>query len=495
MYSPAPTQLGHNPTPQSLVQAPMPQADAERKQKMKEAWKAYRGDFQDPLKVDKDQPNDNVKSNRCAPIVNKGVSFLFGSVLKIEASDEAATSSSDIQDFLDGLWGDDDDKMTLLSQMAMNGGVCGQCFVKLIPAQGQMQYPRIVVLDPMLLRIVTDPEDCSLILAYIIEYPTSNDLQKKQVIARVDPDSSAGIAGEYDLNDTWTITNYSKKGSAGQNASWTQIGEVETWPYPFPPIFCNQNLPNPNEPWGMPDLTPDLIDQNKVLNFVQSNTSRIIKYHAHPKTFAIGVHSSEMSFSVDGVLCLPSENSKLEALAPMEHFEGLLNFAETVRSNMDEQSRVPSIALGRIQDLPRGNITGVALQLLFQPLIEKTIQKQRLYGCLIRAISRAALVLAGKITIQAWEDYRIGLHWANLLPIDDLEAAQTAQILKTIGISDQTLMAELGYTADDEIEKSANEDAKKMTMYSRGQGFPPAPPMQPGMPSQAPASPFIGGGQ
>ena len=396
---------------QALAQAAIPQADQERKQEMQMAWKAYRGKLQDPLKVGKDQPNDNVKSNRCAPIVDKGVSFLFGQVLKIECTDETSQPDTDKQDYLDGLWGDDDDKMTLLSNMATNGGVCGMNFVKLIPPQGQMQFPRLVVMDPLVVRIVTPPDDCELILAYVIEYPGSNDLQKRQIIARVDPDNLAGIAGEYDLDDTWTITNYVRKGQSG---AWLQNGTPEEWSYPFAPIFCNQNLPNPNEPWGVPDLSSDLIEMNKVLNFIQSNTSRIIKYHAHPKTWAKGVNASQIQIAVDDLIVLGSPDAQIGMLELTSNLQSSLDFASVLRSDMDEQSRVPSVALGRLESLPRGTISGVALQLLFQPLIEKTTQKQRLYGKLIREISRAALVIAGKISLEEYEDYEIELHWQPL---------------------------------------------------------------------------------
>src|SRR5215472_15190048 len=140
------------PTAQTLATAPVPRADQERKRQMKEAWKAYRGEFQPPLKVAQGQSDDNVITNSCGPIVDKGTSWLFGQPVKIEAKDAKC------QDFLDGFWGDDDDKMSLLSDVALNGGVCGQAFVKLIPIQGKMKYPRVVVLDPQLVRIVTSPD-------------------------------------------------------------------------------------------------------------------------------------------------------------------------------------------------------------------------------------------------------------------------------------------------------------------------------------------------
>lgn len=460
---------------QTLAQSPTPYADNERKQHMKQAWKAYRGKFQAPLKIKGGEADDNVLSNRCAPIVDKGVSFLFGQVVKIEAPDESASDDEDeaqpvsgkkpakpqispIQQFINGLWGDDDDKMTLLSNIATNGAVCGQAFVKIIPPQGYMKYPRIVVLDPLLVRIVTAPDDCSLILAYVIEYPGTADLQKRQIIARVDPDGLASVIGEFDLNDYWTITNYVSKGQSG---SWMQAGTPDVWPYPFPPIFSCQNMPAPNESWGMPDLTPDIIELNNVLNFVQSNTGRILKFHAHPKTYATGVVATQISVAVDDTICLPDKDAKLNNLEMHSDLASSLNFAATIRADMDEQSRVPAVALGRTAEVPKGNVSGVALQLLFQPLIEKTMHKQRLYGRLIREITRAALVIAGFIDVMDFEYYPIELHWQDLLPIDDTAAVQAAIGKQTLGVSQATLMQELGYNPDDEMVKVAKEAARK----------------------------------
>lgn len=472
MFAPAltiePTQL----TTAFLASAQTPQADADRKNRQHEAWKSYRGEFQRALNVSANQPDDNVLTNRCAPIVDKGVSFLFGKVLKIECTD----GGDDEQDFIDGLWGDDDDKMTLLSQIAINGGVCGSPFVKIIPPQGRMQYPRIVVLDPMLVRVVTNEDDCSTVQAYIIEYASTGDLQKKEIILRKDPDGLADIAGEADLDDTWTITKYQRRGQGNTGAnSWEQVGESVEWPYPFPPVLSCQNLPNPNEFWGQPDLTPDLINMNRVLNFVQSNTSRIIKYHAHPKTWIKGARAEQIQIAVDDIICFQSPDAEINTVEMHSDLSSSLNFIANIRSDMDEQSRVPAVALGRMVDMPKGNISGVALQLLFQPLLEKTTIKQRLYGKLIREICRAALVIMGKISIEEWEDYSITLNWQTLLPVDDLAAAQTAQVLQGIGVSQSTLLQQLGYDPDDEADRKADEDEQTLTKFSQGKGLPPSP--------------------
>jgi hypothetical protein len=497
MIAPPQPQPSQQTTMQMLAQQPTPQADLERQRAMRDAWKSYRGEFGDPLKVGRDQLNDNVISNRCAPVVDKGVSFLFGQPLKIEASDETPTGSSDIQDYIDGLWGDDDDKMSLLSKLAMNGGVCGQAFMKLIPPQGQMKYPRLVTLDPQIVRIVTPPDDCDLILAFIIEYPGPNDMQCKQIIARVDPDNLAGVAGEYDLDDTWQIANFQRKNKSfgGINSEWEQVGETQTWPYPFPPIFTCQNLPNPNESWGIPDLTQDLIRQNRVLNFIQSNTARIIKYHAHPKTWARGIGTTQIQMAVDDLTVLQSDTAALQNLEMSSDLSSSLNFAETIRSDMDEQSRVPAVALGRQAALPKGNISGVALTLMFQPLLEKTTLKRRNYGRLVREVTRAALVIAELISLDEYEAYPVELRWANLLPVDDLAAAQTALILQQLSVSTSTILQQLGYNPEDEAAKTEKEQAKKLVNYAQGKGLPPAQPQLPGQAPTEATQPQQQGGQ
>jgi len=132
------------------------------------------------------------------------------------------------------------------------------------------------------------------------------------------------------------------------------------------------------------------------------------------------------------------------------------------------------VALGRLADLPRGQISGVALELLFMPLVEKTTTKRRLYGTGIREITRGALVLANKISIEEYEDYPIGLHWPKLLPVDSLEDLQIAEALERLGVSKDTLLQERNYDPDKEAEKRQQEAEQTVVNYSRGVGLPPS---------------------
>ena len=458
--------LLRQPTPQTLATAPTPQDDLDRQRTMTEAWRAYSGKLMDPLKVKADQPNDNVKVNRCSPIVFKTTSWLFGPTLKLECKDG---------DFMTDLWGDDDEMMTRLSEMKINGGVFGHVFVKLIPSPTPGAAPRLVNLNPQITRMVNHPDDCKLRLAYVIDYPGTQDLQKRQIIARIDPNTTLEKIGNYAPDNTWTITNYVRRGPYG---NYTQDGPPDYWPYPFAPVIDWQNLPNPNEAWGTPNLTDDLVGLNKSINFFLSNLARIIKHHAHPLTVGINLRASEIQTDVDGMICLPSPDSKIDKLAPMDKFTEFLAVIMHLYSSMDELSRVPAVALGRMETLPRGNISGVALKLLLQPIMELTTQHQRLYGSGIRALSRAALVIAGKLPVAQFKAYGVDVKWQNLMPIDDFQAAQVAQILIAIGVSEETVFAQLGYAADEEFKKRVREAVRKQQAF----GLPTTP--QPGQPPQ-----------
>ena len=305
---------------------------------------------------------------------------------------------------------------------------------------------------------------------------------KRQVIALVDPDGNARYeAGGEDEDDYWTITNWQRTDLTSPNATssslssqqsnWRMVGELRKWPYSFPPIVDAMNLPNPNEFWGLSDLPPALIDLNERIHFVESNIAKIIKSNAHPWLFASGCDPSAIRNEPGVVQGLPSTESKVWAVSASGDLAASMAFANDLRADMDEQSRVPAIALGRQESLPRGNMSGIALQLLFQPLIEKTELKRRLYGQLIRRASAYCLVLLG--LIQDWREIEIDLDWANLLPNDDLQMAQTAQTLLQVGYSQTTMIERTGGDPDTEAQNKLDEQQQQMLAFAHGTGQPP----------------------
>jgi hypothetical protein len=448
----------------------------ERARQMDEAWRAYNGDFPRPLKVRPGQTDDNVISNRCAPIVDKGVAFLFGQEIHINVDQHADNAA---QAALKAFW-TKNRKQTTLTKLATNGAICGHGWVKIIPGSDNQAIPRLVVLDPACVTVETAPDDVDTVMAINVDYAgygkQNQPVTCRERIIRIDQDGSA-LAGAFDEDCTWQIQHFEMPEGG---LDFTPIDDPVDWPHTWPPVLGCQNLPASNTHYGKPDLTPDIIEMNRVLNFVQSNTARIIKNHAHPKTWGHGFAASQIDMSVDNLISLPNDNATLQNLEMHSDLASSLTFAGNLRTDMDEQSRVPAVALGRQNELPRGNISGVALQLMFQPLLEKTRLKQMLYGELIDEICAAILELMGFGT-----GIDIDIQWPNLLPIDDLAAAQTALALLQIGVSKTTVMSQLGYDPDQEGERTLVEGAKTVQAVSRGQAMPTVPPAVPVNPAAA----------
>lgn len=474
--------------------------DRARRQRIAEAWKAYNGELDPPLRRMPGQPDDNVLSNRCQPIVDAGVDFLFGDEIEISVSEQKGEEEEEqegegntpgsqeaAQKLLDRVWGRKEKRLPLLQDLAMNGAVAGTAFLRLVPLPDRSL--RLVVVDPATVCVQTAPQDCETVLCYCIEYATDelsnqgtswNRTYYREEITRRDPqnddpDTSSILA---DRDTTWQIQHWTRIGERGR---WTPAGPAIVWPYPFPPIFACKNLPLPNSFWGKPDITQDLIGMNNALNLLQSNINRVEKLYAAPLIYAPGTSEQVLSIEPGKIIQLALPENKIESVQISTDIANALRFSEMLRSDMDEQSHVPGIATGRMKDVPHGNISGVALSLLYMPLIKKTAKKRCLYGALIIEVSQAILRLAGL------PDLDISIAWQNPLPPDDLAAVQAAIAKKQIGVSNTTLQRELGYDPDEEAAIAQQQQAEIMPPPP-GQGMMEPPPE----PETEPTSPFIG---
>lgn len=486
------------PTSPAQPQYQLTKEDKDRQKRIQEAWKAYRGELDAPLRKMPGETDDNVLTNRCQPIVDRGVDFLFGKPLGIRLEQNAPAEAMQV---IEKIWGKFEARIPLLQKLAMSGAVSGQAFLRIVPAKnGNI---RLVVIDPETVFVQTAPQDCETVQLYCIQYSSyefrGNSINPQEIfyreeIARIDPSPGDDTEGYEDTDTngldtdvTWSITHWTRVGDRGP---WSSIGEPILWPYDFPPLFTCQNLPLPHSFWGLPDLTPDFIGMNNSLNFVQSNINRISKIYGQPVLFATGVEASVIDFTPGRIIGLPSDNSKIQAVSISSDVANALAFADNLRSDMDEQSAVPAVALGRLKDAPRGNISGIALELTFMPLVQKTEKKRTLYGKVIIEVTNALLVMQ-----KSSPDIEVSLEWQTMLPNDDLVSVQAALAKEQLGVSSTTLISELGYDPDSEDEKSQAVATKKVTQFSRGQGLPPSQPMM--MPPQQqqqpePASPFIG---
>src|SRR5581483_11919108 len=126
--------------------------------------------------------------------------------------------------------------------------------------------------DPATVFVKTAPQDCETVELFCIQYCTDEKLggrpariYYREEITRIDPDHDGDDGDPFaDIDATWRIQHWSRIGDRGD---WTAAGEPIVWAHNFPPLFSCQNMPRPNDHWGIPDITPSLIGMNNALNF------------------------------------------------------------------------------------------------------------------------------------------------------------------------------------------------------------------------------------
>jgi len=433
----------------------MQQIEAEERGRLDrwaKAWELYFGNHPRPLKVKSGQADDNVILNYARVIVDKGVTYLFG---KEPAFDlDESTERSPAEQWLDECWRVNK-KMLLLQKVATNGGVCGHAFIKVQLPTVAKGYPRLINISPEYVTVVTDPDDMSIIWRYRVQYPAVGLRGESLVIRQVIERNESG---------RWTVLD-----QVSVNDGQWQTRQQMIWPYDWPPMIDTQNLPSANEYYGRADIEPDVLGINAAVNFVVSNWQRIIRYHAHPKSIIKGATAAEVRADVDATLVLPNPQADAFNLEMTSDLSGAIELYNRLREALHETARIPEVATGKVDNI--GQLSGLALQILYGPLVELTEQKRLTYGDLLVELNRRLLETAGFGTDQI-----VTVRWPEILPRDPMQEAALATTKQQIGVSKDTLLTELGYDPEEERQKREADRAESaeiaeaaMARFDRGE--------------------------
>src|SRR5260221_14653082 len=139
--------------------------DKKRVLAIQAAWQAYNGELPPPLKTMPDGTDPNVMSNRCQPIVDRGVDFLFGQEIEISVEESAAQK---VQKFIDASWGIKEERLPLLQELSMNGAMAGAAFLRIVPDEDGTY--ELVNINPATVFMKTAPQKCNRVLLYCIQY-------------------------------------------------------------------------------------------------------------------------------------------------------------------------------------------------------------------------------------------------------------------------------------------------------------------------------------
>lgn len=421
--------------------SPLSDAQKERQRLYAQFWNYYRGHHRKPLKVRPNTIDDNVILNLSKRVINKGVQFLFGKAVDFEI-DETTRERNEHEQYLDLVWGTDEAKHTLLQSIALNGGVTGTPVVRLYEPDPSVAdgLPRIVNIDPSILDVVTADDDVEDVRSYRLTWPSGKSGVWKRHRADLQD------------NGTWYVTAEITKPNS---ADWQEIpDESAAWPYEFAPIITAQNLPAPNEFWGMSDL--EEADINDAINFTASNIARILKFHAHPKTIGTGFSVDQLQpAAVDEMWTIPDKDANVFNLEMQSDLASAYNFLNMLKQMYAKVTGVPDIDPAVVNV---GALSGFALRILYGDLLEATQTKRNTYGGLLSEINTRVLALGSK---AAYGTIVVKNVWKDPLPSSGKEESETLKIDRENGLSMETYLKRRGFDPEQEAEQRQGEQAEQ----------------------------------
>jgi hypothetical protein len=415
-------------------------ADAERCLEIANREKIYKGEHPPSLEVDEDGVDDNVILNNAGTIVDVGVDFLFGKGITFTVEDNPTA-----EEFLEQVW-KNNRRDTLLRELGTNGAIAGHSFLKIVPDPKGTDH-QIVVLDPSTVSVFFDQDNYKRVLGYRVQYNAVDD-HGRAVARREDTMRQE--------NGTWLVTLKESRQvlvddgfkSIFTTTKWEPVSETP-WPFQWAPIVDCQNLIAANEYYGVSDIEAALVHINMVVNRVASNTAKTLRHFAHPIPVGRGFTAAEFQSAIGAMLVLPYPDADIKNLEMQSDLAGSHSFFHLVDEKFFELARVPTIAIGKLDGV--GDLSGVALEIVYRPLLAKTETKRHLYGDCLVAFSQRLLELAGFGTVV------VAIVWPEVLPKNLKELSEVAANLMSVGVSKRTIFEKLGINADEEFKRIAEE--------------------------------------
>lgn len=413
--------------------------DRERSERIRNAYDAYYNGGPDTLKKRPGEINDNVKINYARLVVDAGVANLFGPTLTVNAP---ADAPEDMQASID-LFIRNNGGGLLWQRMGVSGAIGGTMFYRLLIQEDDSV--RVVIVDPSTVDIEWDESDHELVHGYTITFiPNAgkDSRARRHVITR---DGDAWITIEQESVESGWVTT-----------------ARDPWPYTFPPMGHAQNIPSPHEVYGISDLEPDVLHLCNGINRVVSNINRIVRLYAHPRTFGKMIGDAlNMDANPGAVIRLEHPDADLKNLEMSSDLGSSISLYQRMVAALHETTRIPEVATGKLDSA--GQLSSLALRILYAPLIQKTESKRRTYGQAIEEMFRRVLSIMGY-----GDDILVELLWADILPSDPEMLRRTALIDMQLGVSQRTLIESLGYDPDIEAENMREQNIAQQGNFNAG---------------------------
>jgi hypothetical protein len=408
-------------------------------------WNYYNGAHHKPLKIRQGEYDDNIIINLCGRSADKLTEFI-GIPNRLDLPGDVDGDEDSPQQMLlnEAVQAHEPD----IPQVFIAGMVTGHVFLKINQEDDGATW-RLDLIDGRHIIVFWDTTNVRRKLYYRMEWQMGNEKRRVDMVPDwlLDASEAEGeVMPVPGVPERWTVIEYQMKGSSSR---WEEIARDE-WAFSFAPIVDWANKRVPHQYYGASNLK-NAIPLNDAVNFVASNTGRIIKYHAHPRTIGLGMEASDVKgTSIDGLLTISAKpgDAEISNLEMQSDLSSSMAFFNQLKGEFFAEQRM--VDLSTIRDR-LGQVTNFGVRMIFNEQLENSDEKRRVYG---QWLSRAFQRL---LTVMAMEVEEPEAQWDDPLPTNRMEAVQTAQIENDLGVSKQTLFDDLGRDYFKEQERRADE--------------------------------------
>lgn len=425
--------------------------------RVKEAWNFYEGYHWEGMD-DLDSPQ--VTFNYCRPFVNKFVSFEFGKGFSIEtpveieqdevtvndlkldmvlgdeldgSDDEVIRREKTESDFLNDVW-KDNKKDTLCIEIGQTKSITGEAWVKVQFEDPEdlndpfEKYPngriRLSVVPTQFVFPRFNDHDKDKLEHLLIMYPIRTEKETGILFKRTS--TTTVIYKEFWTNSEIVVYEGDK-----------EVDRMEN-PYGFIPFVQIKNFPIAGRTRGQGDLD-DVIPLNVELNTKKSDVSEVIDYHSAPITLVYGAKIGNLEKGANKVWGGLPKDAKVENLGLQGDLTASANYIAETKTAMCEIAGIPETVLGGASAI--SNTSGVALQYINLPLIERTRIKRNCSTAGLETVNEYILFIAmyhglikkpEDISMKDFVSNEVTL--PDTLPKDELMELQKIQQEMTLGI-------------------------------------------------------------
>ena len=213
-------------------------------------------------------------------------------------------------------------------------------------------------------------------------------------------------------------------------------------PYGFIPFVLYPNLREPKKFWGVSDLLP-IMEPQRELNRAMSQLSHILELSGNPIAVLENVEESEDIAIKPGAVWNVPEDAKAYLLDLLQG-GGVnlhINYIDLLYRALHDLSESPRSAFGGIEQ----NLSGVAMEMELQPLLQKVRRKRIIRTAAYNRRSSMILKLLEKYRGEDFGDNHLRVVWGPVMPKDLSRKVSDEQTMVQTGIhSRRTAMDEIG---------------------------------------------------